>query len=448
MTQGTKKKAVLTALEVSALRLGEWLSDQTPKGAGRLQVRRLASGQLSWYYRYSAPDGKRVRLPLGTGLDLAEARAAADELKRRYQAGERDLRGALEAERRERARQREAERRAAEAEAARARATLGVLLEGYVEHLRRAGKASARAVENCIRRHVQRPWPKLWNTPAADVALDDVLEVVALVASSGHLREAAKLRAYLRAAYATAIKARQDPLGLPELRALQIRSNPARDLATIEGATNPRERALSLAELRAYWRRIRDDASPAGAVLRFHLWTGGQRIVQLARLTVNDLDRGAGTVRIRDGKGRRKVARPHDVPLIPAAEEALRVMRAGEAGQYIFTLDAGQTPVSYSSLRDRLRHVVADMAEAGELEGGPFTLGDLRRTIETRLAAAGVPKDIRGRLQSHGVSGIQDRHYDRHEYIEEKRAALEMLHRLVTGEGATVTPIRRAATAV
>jgi hypothetical protein len=39
----------------------------------------------------------------------------------------------------------------------------------------------------------------------------------------------------------------------PDLRDLRITANPARDLVTIEGANNARNRALSLAELRAYW---------------------------------------------------------------------------------------------------------------------------------------------------------------------------------------------------
>ena len=47
------------------------------------------------------------------------------------------------------------------------------------------------------------------------------------------------------------------------------------------------------------------------------------------------------------------------------------------------------------------------MAEAGELEKGPFTAGDLRRTVETRLAAVGVSAEVRAQLQSHGLGGIQ-----------------------------------------
>lgn len=62
----------------------------------------------------------------------------------------------------------------------------------------------------------------------------------------------------------------------------------------------------------------------------------------------------------------------------------------------------------------------------------PFTLGDLRRTVETQLAAAGIQSDTLAQLQSHGLSGVQWRHYNRHDYYAEKLAALETLRDLMT----------------
>jgi hypothetical protein len=53
-----------------------------------------------------------------------------------------------------------------------------------------------------------------------------------------------------------------------------------------------------------------------------------------------------------------------------------------------------------------------------------FELRDLRRTAETMLAALKVPSDVRARLLSHGLGGVQNRHYDRHDYAAEKKAAL------------------------
>ena len=49
------------------------------------------------------------------------------------------------------------------------------------------------------------------------------------------------------------------------------------------------------------------------------------------------------------------------------------------------------------------------------------------------LAASGIDEKIRGRLQSHGVSGVQARHYDGHDYVDEKRHALETLFAILEG---------------
>lgn len=438
-------KGILTTRGIIAMKPGEWAADPAARGAGRLQVRKLAGGGTAYYYRYTTPSGARDRLPLGTGASLADARKMSSELSKRYQAGERDLRAILDSEQRESERIRETAKREAEAATSHAEATLGVLLTAYVAQLRRDGKDSARAVETAAERHVRRPWPKLWMTPATDVLPDDLLAVIARVVDDGKLREAAKLRSYLRAAYAAAIRSRQDARSLATLRDLRISTNPARDLATVDGAIRTGERALSLAELRAYWRRIRTLPAPSGPLLAFHLLTGGQRIKQLAQVSLDDLDEDLQTVRLRDPKGRRKMPRLHYVPVIKAAAGALKEMTPTRLGPFLWTVTAGESGADYTSARNRLRAVVEVMLEAGELPGGAFTLGDIRRTVETRLAAAGVAEHVRAQLQSHGLGGVQVRHYDRHTYLEEKRTALKTLWLVLTSDAAKVTPIRKRA---
>ncbi len=445
MKTGTKRapNAALTARTLATMNPGEWRTAKLARGAGTLQARMLAGGSIAYYFRSTAKAGQRTRIPLGVGFDFNTAKRKATELSLRYQSGERDLRTALDAEQRERERkQHEAEERQA-ADAAKQKATLGALLTAYADQLQRDGKPSARSVRWALDRNVRTAWPSLWNTPAADVTGDALLTIVAKPADAGKLREAAKLRAYLRAAYAAAVKARRNPLALPALRNLQITANPASDLATIDGASNVRERALSVAELRAYWQRIRVLPDPDGALLRFHLLTGGQRIEQLARVTHADFDTDTQCVRLRDSKGRRKTPRPHDVPLIADAIKAMHAMQGGAAGPYLFTVTAGASGAVYATVQTRLRAVCAAMQKAGELEQGAFTVGDLRRTVETRLSAAGVSVAARAQLQSHGLGGVQARHYDRHDYMREKRDALETLHRIVTGHAASVTPIRK-----
>jgi len=41
------------------------------------------------------------------------------------------------------------------------------------------------------------------------------------------------------------------------------------------------------------------------------------------------------------------------------------------------------------------------------------------------LAALGVSSDILAQAQSHGLVGVQARHYDRHNYMAELRSTLE-----------------------
>jgi hypothetical protein len=56
-----------------------------------------------------------------------------------------------------------------------------------------------------------------------------------------------------------------------------------------------------------------------------------------------------------------------------------------------------------------------------------FQTKRIRSGIETLLASARISADHGGRLQSHGISGVQARHYDGHDYMDEKRHALETL---------------------
>lgn len=441
----------LTVKGLQALKPGKWLTESA-KGDGQLRAKGSTKG-ARFYFRYRRADGSTDDLPLGRfdargrdGLTLDAAKARAGHWRDRYKQGERDLRTALDAEQRERERERRAQEAAAEAakdaEAAKRAKTLGALLAAYADQLERNGKASAREVRRALELHVRDAWPKLWAAPLADVTADDLLAVVATLADAGHFRQAEKLRAYLRAAFAAGMKARHNAKALPALRALKVTANPARDLTPIDGANKARDRALSLAELRAYWQRVQ---APEHAALRFHLLTGCQRIEQLARATIADVDEDAHTLCLLDTKGRRTTARQHHVPLPANAIEAMHAMHAGKLGPHVFTLTAGQSGADYSGIFKRVRAVADAMKAAGELPGGDFAPGDLRRTVETRLADAGVSRDTRAFLQSHGLGGVQTRHYDRHDYLPETRAALQTLHRLLTDASAKIVPIKRTA---
>lgn len=427
----------LTKRTLKALKPREWATEDVGQGHPQLRAKGSPSGLHRFYLRHTTSDGRQDDFPLGAFDDLDAARAAARPLIARYHAGTKDLRTALDAEREavERAK-RDAERAAAD-EAARRTGTLARLLSLYVEGLHRAGKPSAKHTEALLARHVLGH--AIATTPAADVRREDLAALLHPLIAEGKARTAALVRSHLKAAYRRAVEAPGDPSAPDELRALRIESDPTAGLRTIRGAIRARDRALSIADLRRYVAEVERQPEPARSLLLAHLWLGGQRAEQLARAKVADWDREAGTLTLWDPKGRREQPRKHVIPVIQPAAEALASLNRG-LGPWLFSADGGATPCAYDGLAHRLSTVFGAMARV-EACIEAFTVGDLRRSVETRLAALGVPTEVRARLQSHGLSGVQARHYDRHDYQAEVREAMERLHALLSGAGANVVTL-------
>ncbi|NNN90798.1 integrase, partial [Vibrio sp. 2-2(9)] len=53
-----------------------------------------------------------------------------------------------------------------------------------------------------------------------------------------------------------------------------------------------------------------------------------------------------------------------------------------------------------------------------------FIPRDLRRTCKTLMGEIGLSKSVRDRLQNHALNDVSSKHYDRYEYLAEKRHAL------------------------
>jgi len=427
-----RKRGLLTDLGLRALGVGETVTDPAARGSGVLQAKKLKAGSIAFYFRYTRPDGTRDRLRLPVGISLTEARAHVRALSSQYQAGSGDVREDRAKELRATQLEDEVAKRREEENRAKRHATLGALLDAYAGELLSFGKPSANSVRRALHRHVREPWPSLWEKPASDVSSDELVAIVSRVFERGHAREAGKLQSYLQSAYRAGNQARFDPRRSPELRALQVRNNPAADLMAGPGI-GTKERTLSAHELRAYWRRIAEAPGVDAALLRVHLLTGAQRLIQLGRVTTSDYDTDLSAIIIRDGKGRRANARLHVVPLIPEAASALAAIE-NRLGPFLISVTGGKSGITDHTFGSRLRTVVDAMIEAGELQSGPFTSGDLRRTVESRLAGAKIPKHVRAHLHSHGLGGVQDRHYDRHSYFAEKLHALETLRELIQGD--------------
>jgi integrase len=430
------RSGVVTAREIEAASTRAkseardiWLTDPAARGQGRFTIRCTPSGARVCMYRYTLADGTRdiVKVadydPRGVvGMTLHDAREKAGELAR-LAAGGKDLR-ALFAEK-DQAKV-VAEHEAAVAKRKAERGSLRALFKAYVTTLE--GRESHYDAQSIFKLHVVGPFPELVARPAAQVTAEQLRDVLARLIDAGKGRTAGKLRAYLRAAYSMAMRAGLDPT-LPEaLTAFDVQANPADRLPSLAQFSKALDRTLTLPELRAFWRRlVGSEDSPARDALMACLFLGGQRPTQLLRVTAQQIDITGKTITLLDPKGRNRHASPrrHVLPmhddLVPLIER--RVEQASAFDTPLFSTH-GRVPLRKETVAALVEDIEVAMCGADELERGQFSLRDLRRTAETHMAALGVPSDVRAQIQSHGLGGIQARHYDRHDYMPEKRTAI------------------------
>ncbi len=442
---------VITAREIEAAtgvavaaRSDVWLTDPGARGQGRFTVRCTASGARVCMFRHTRTDGTREILkvadydPRGVrGMTLQEAREKAGEFAK-LGAGGVDLRECFAA-------RASAEAAAAEAavvaERRAAGGTFEALFRVYVGTLR--GRMSHDDAKSIFRLHISLPFPELATKPAVRVRAEELRDVLARLIEAGKGRTAAKLRAYVRAAFSMAMRASLDPTLPHALTAFDVELNPADRLPSLAQFSKALDRALTLSELDSFWNRLLEspDCAARDALITC-LLLGGQRPVQLLRTTAKDVDSSGATIALRDIKGRNRHANPrrHVLPvhseLAPIIRRRLGLVQDHDSPLFS---SGGRVALRKETVATLVKEIGTAMASAGELEQGPFSLRDLRRTVETHMAALGISKDIRAQVQSHGLGGIQARHYDRHEYMPEKRAALDLwvrhLHRAKTGIG-------------
>lgn len=412
----------------------EWIPDAGRRGAGRLYLRITKAGARLFYFRYTSPDGGRVNLKIGEydqegsskgRVSLRQAAEKADELSRLYQAGYKDLRTHLDREKRARedaARAEEEARRRADEDAR--CGTLESLLNGYVEYLERRGKVDARDVKNLFKNHVLGAYPELCARKANAIRPAELRPVLAKIIDQGKGRTAAKVRSYVRAAYAAAIRAEHDPMAPASLLGFGLETNPADVLATLKEFNKAGDRTLDEAELRRYVLAL--DNYPdqmTRKVLKLALLLGGQRPTQLLRVRPVDVDLTAETITLRDPKGARTNPRLHVLPLFGEAKEIVSSLVQDHGTKAFLFAQTDEKPI-YRELLSGAAAAISAKLQEDKISRAPFRLGDIRRTCETMLAALGVSSDVRAQIQSHGLSGVQARHYDRHSYAAEKRRAL------------------------
>ena len=351
--------------------------DDAQKG---LAVRVLASGAKNYLVQYTAAAGKR-RVPLGSAsaLTLTQARQAAGAIMAKVALGEDPV----------------ADRKA---KAERDRMTLGIAVETWRElHL---GNRRERYRSEAVRA-LRHAFGSAWDRPADALDRAAVVRTLDRIAKAGHGAIAARTAAYGRACFQW------------HLKRGAVAGNPFANLPAF-GARSSRDRVLSDAELAAVWRAAETEQSAFGSIVRLLILTG-QRREEVAGMLWSELSDDIATWSI--GRDRMKAGQPHLVPLSPQAQTILAPLDRGDG--LVFPGERPNRQFSgWSKAKGRLD------AAAGVAS---WVLHDIRRTVATGLQRLGVRLEVSEAILGHtsgsrnGIVGV----YQRHNWADEKRAALD-----------------------
>jgi integrase len=200
-----------------------------------------------------------------------------------------------------------------------------------------------------------------------------------------------------------------------------VTTTPVQLLYRPGGKEKARERVLTDEELQAF---LKDPQKCTRFERLTHvilmLLLTAQRRGELALASWSEIDFKARTWTIPDANA--KGGRGHVVPLTDWAIKELRVLkvRAGRS-KWVLPANGGEHHIDPKQLTRSVAKCLGRFKAEG-IEA--FTLHDLRRTVRTGLARLKVEPHIAERVLNHAQEMIAGT-YDRHAYMDEKRAALE-----------------------
>jgi integrase len=194
-----------------------------------------------------------------------------------------------------------------------------------------------------------------------------------------------------------------------------IDMNPCRAVAKPR-AGKPRERVLTDAEIVAVWRGAETMAAPYAAMVKLLILTGG-RLREVAEMSWSELSGDLTLWTLPAARAKNK--REHRIPLAPLARDVIAGVPRIADSPFVLTLSGAVPVAGHSRFKSRLD------AASGVTS---MTLHDIRRTVATGLQRLGVRLEVTEAVLNHvsgsrgGIVGV----YQRHQYGDEKRQALEM----------------------
>ncbi|MGN8547808.1 tyrosine-type recombinase/integrase [Bradyrhizobium sp. 13971] len=394
----------ISKTQVDRMTAGQILADKEVKG---FVARKLDSGAVTYGYRYrDKMTGKQRWLGLGLHGNIT-ADKARDLAKKA--AGE-------VANKQDPVAEQEAARAEAKKEKAAAINTVDTVLDAFVKR-HASNLRSADQVEHAFDTYVR---PALGSKSIYDVKRSEIVTMLDDVEDEGGPVMADRVLAHVRKAFNWQA-ARDD----------EFKSPIVRGMARTKPKERARKRTLTDEEIRDVWKAL-DSADVPACYPRYvkSLLVMATRRNESSEMNSAEIDGDLWTI---PGE-RYKTKLDHVVPLTDQAKALIGAKPEGFKGNswFAFSTTAGKRPFSgFSKAKKELDAAVAKIRKAEGREAMPrWTLHDLRRTARSLMSRAKVPADHAERVLGHVIGGVRET-YDRYEYLDEKRDALEKLAGLI-----------------
>lgn len=315
--------------------------------------------------------------------------------------------------------------------------SLKQLFDYYVEQMKADNKNSWKETQRALYKYAL---PELGaEAKAKDIKPQNIRRVLFNVIEQGALIQANRLRSYLSASFSYGIKHDLDSKNLNDKVMFNIETNPVRDVPKPQEHEAPGERDLSWDEIRTFWHDVANRYSKKVEIaLKLILATGGQRVKEVLSASPDDFNLETRLWEIPNTKNKKThVIHLNDLS-ISLVRDLIQEAKSNSS-RYLFPLEDSdeEKPMPETSLSQAVsrfcfkEEVLSEEQRKAGIKPSKtevfkkFTPRDLRRTCKSRMGELGISKEIRDRIQNHALHDVSSKHYDRYDYLPQKRKALD-----------------------
>ena len=389
--------------------------DSNRRGYGRLAIKITPNGTKTFYLMYRF-DKKRKFLPLGEypSLPLKTARKLANDYGQMVFDGK-DPRDVLETQHKEAKQAKDEQRRKK--------------LEGNVNQLfslfiTKTKHEKSDQYYKAVKRTLEGEMLMSLggNTKANTVQSLDISNALSPITKRGSLVMANRARSYLHSAFAYGLQFDLSPERQEDDPLFAINFNPVTAVPKALKSEAVSDRALDETELFLFWKLIEDSkiTTERKILLNLLIVFGGRRVNEVIQAPWSEFDLKQGLWNrpgSRDKKGRFTL-----MPIGRMANELLvELQQITGNNDFLF----GEKPPTDYAINQTVRRLITNKMNH-------FTPKSLRATAKTLMGKIGISKEFRDRYHGHALTDISSKHYDKYDYLDQKKEVVRQWESFLT----------------